>query len=145
MINTATMNKRNRQKGQALVESALVVLIFLCMLISTFDFAQVLFVHNSLVNRVRISLRWAAMNPYDEISVKNMVRYSQATQPQGAQAYLGLTESQINVTRFDTGTATERIQIAIVNHPYHFFTPLMARVFTNDLAVVATLPTEYRP
>ena len=109
------------------------------------DCGQVLFIHSALVDRVRTTLRWAAVNPYDETQIRNMVRYYTESPAEGADPYLGMTEAQVQVTRLDAGLATERIRIAVVNYPYHFFTPVIARTFTNNLAVVETLPSEYRP
>jgi hypothetical protein len=137
---------RNRKRrGQALIESALVVLVFFTIVIGILDCGQVLFIHSALVDRVRTTLRWAAVNPYDETQIRNMVRYYTESPAEGADPYLGMTEAQVQVTRLDAGLATERIRIAVVNYPYHFFTPVIARTFTNNLAVVETLPSEYRP
>jgi TadE-like protein len=135
----------SKRRGQALVESSLVVIVFLSLLVGVMDFAQVLFIHQSLVDRVRSSLRWASVNPYDESSIRNMVRYYQSTQPSGTPAYLGIEDANITITRFDAGATTERISISIVDYPYNFFSPFIAKAFTNNLAVVETLPTEYRP
>jgi hypothetical protein len=134
-----------RRRGQALVESALVVLAFFTIVIGILDCGQVLFIHNALVDRVRTTLRWAAVNPYNETQIRNMVRYYTESPSEGAEPYLGMTEAQVQVTRLDAGLSTERIRIAIVGYPYHFFTPLIAKTFTNNLAVVETLPSEYRP
>ena len=143
-MNRARRNRR-LHTGQALVESALVVLVFLGMMIATLDFAQVLFVHQSMVDRVRSGLRWAAMHPYNETNIKNMVRYNQPTPPDGASPFMGLTAANVTVTMADSGAPTERIQIAIVDYSYYFLSPWIAKAFTNNAAVVESLPTEYRP
>ena len=142
-----TMNKRssNARRGQTLVESTLILISFLALLIGALDFGQVLFFHQSLVERVRSGLRWGAVHAFDESAIKNVIRYNQSTQPTGATAFLGLTESNITVTRSDIGGLTERIQIAIVGYRFYLFSPFIAKTFTNDMAVVETLPTEYRP
>src|SRR5258705_9634334 len=104
---------RKGRRGQALVESALILISFLAILIGALDFGQVLFFHQSLVERVRSGVRWAAVHAYDETSIKNVIRYNQSTQPTGALPFLGLANSNIAITRYDTGYPTERIQIAI--------------------------------
>jgi len=138
-------NSRSKQKGQALIESGLIVIVFLAMLISAMDFAQVVFVHQSLVDRVRSGLRWGSTNPYDPGAIKNMIRYNQSTQPDQVSPFLGIADSNITVTQFDAGAPTEGIQVSIVNYPYQFLSPWLAKTFSNDMAVVQTLPTEYRP
>jgi hypothetical protein len=142
-----TMNaKSNRgRQGQALIESALVLLSFLAILIGALDFGQILFFHQFMVERARSGVRWGAVHAYDQTAIKNMIRYNQPTVPDGAQPFLGLSDSNITVTVFDSGAPTERIQVAIVNYQYHFFSPWIAQAFTNNMAVVETLPTEYRP
>jgi len=142
---TMNGNANKGRRGQALIESALILVSFLAILISAFDFGQLLFFHQFLVERTSAGVRWAAVHAFDETKIKNMIRYNQPTQPDGAQPFLGLTNSNIAVTVLDSGAPTERIQIAIVDYQYHFFSPWIAKTFTNNMAVVETLPTEYRP
>ena len=131
------------RRGQALVESTLILMAFLAIIIGALDFGQVLFFHQFLVERVSSGLRWGAVNEFNEAGIKNMIRYNQSTA--GSQAFLGLTDSNISITRLDAGTSTERIQISIVDFNYHFLSPWITKTFTNNLAVIETLPTEYRP
>ena len=142
---TMNGNTNKGRRGQALIESALILLSFLAILIGAFDFGQVLFFHQFLVERTRAGVRWGAVHAFDQTAIKNMIRYHQPTQPAGAQPFLGLSDSNITVTVFDSGAPTERIQVAIVDYQYHFFSPWIAKTFTNNMAVVETLPTEYRP
>jgi len=142
---TMNGNTNKRRRGQALIESALILVSFLAILIGAFDFGQVLFFHQFLVERTSAGVRYGALHAFDETKIKNMIRYNQPTQPGGAQPFLGLSESNITVTVLDSGAPNERIQVAIIDYPYHFFAPWIARTFTNNMAVVETLPTEYRP
>ena len=142
---TMNGNANKGRRGQALIESALILVSFLAILIGAFDFGQLLFFHQFLVDRTRTGVRWGAVHAFDQTAIKNMIRYNQSTQPDGVAPFLGLSESNITVTVLDSGAPTERIQVAIVDYPYHFFSPWIAKTFTNNLAVVETLPTEYRP
>jgi hypothetical protein len=135
----------NRRRGQALIESAFILVPFLAILIGALDFGQVFFFRQSLVERVRSGLRWGAVHAYDETSIKNVIRFNQPTPATGSTPLLGLADSNITITRFQAGEPTERIQIAIVNYQYIFLSPFIAKTFTNNLAVIETLPTEYRP
>ena len=139
------IERKSGRRGQALVESALVLFAFIAILIGALDFGQVLFFHQFLMDRVRSGLRWGCVHEFNETSIKNMIRYNQATQPDGIQPFVGLTDSNIAISRIDANTSTERLQISIVDYQYHFFSPFIAKTFTNNLAVVETLPVEYRP
>jgi TadE-like protein len=140
-----TARPKNRRRGQAFVESALVILPFLAILVGALDFGQVLFFHQALVERVGTGLRWGAVHPYDETSIKNVIRYNQSSPPAGSQPFLGLSGSNITVSLLGAGTTTERIQITIVDFQFQFVSFGIAKTFTNNQAVVETMPTEYRP
>jgi Flp pilus assembly protein TadG len=53
---------RKRQRGQAIVESALTMLIFLPVLIGILDFGQFLYFHQSLTERARAGARYGAVH-----------------------------------------------------------------------------------
>jgi Flp pilus assembly protein TadG len=53
---------RRRGRGQALVEFALVIPIFLLMLIALFDLGRAVFAYNTLTNAAREGARTAAVN-----------------------------------------------------------------------------------
>ncbi len=138
------IDRRKRQRGQALVETGLILVSFIAMLAGIMDFGQILFFHQSLVERARAGLRWGAIHAYDETSIKNIIRYNQTAEPVGAQPFLGISDSNINVSLLDSGLNTERIQVGIVNFQFYFFSPWLAKTFTNNMAIVETIPTEYR-
>ncbi|MBI1788805.1 MAG: pilus assembly protein [Acidobacteria bacterium] len=142
-----TQTKNKKRRGQALVESALVMLVFLATIIGIMDFAQILFVHQSLVERVRSSIRWGAVRSFDAPSIQNMVLYNNNTAPQGVSpaAFLGLTAANVQVARADADTEMDRLTVSIVNYDYHFFSPWISHAFQNNLAVVESLPFEYKP
>src|SRR5881296_4525655 len=59
------MKRNNKQTGQAVIESALVLLIFLVMFIGIVDFGQFLYFHQSLSERARAGARYAAVHGTD--------------------------------------------------------------------------------
>ena len=140
---------RRRERGSALLESTLILMSFLALAIGTLDFAQVLFVRQSLVERVREALRWGIVHPYNEIQIKNMVLYRQPTPPVGVtEGYLGLTVENVSVTYTPPPAGNpmdERVRIAIVNYPYRFFSPWIAGAFNNNNAVVESAAMAYKP
>jgi Flp pilus assembly protein TadG len=108
-----------------MLESALVLLIFLGFLIGTLDFAQVLYFHQSLVERVRFAARYAAVHPTETTAIKNMAVYN--TVEAGTSPLLpALTTSMVNVQLADTGSSSARVTVTITGYPYQFFSPLLA-------------------
>lgn len=138
---------RRRRRGQALVESALILLIVICTVIAIMDFSQLLFTHQLLVERSRAALRWGMINKWDGTGdrIANMVLYGSPTGGTGPGA-LGLTRANVRVT-YTPGTAANpndaRITIAIVDYDYRFFTPFIASSFRNNFAVVESAPYTY--
>ena len=67
-----------KQRGQSLIEGTFVLLVFFSLLIGVVDCGQVLFAHQSLVERVRSAVRWGSLHPYDGSGdqVANMILYN---------------------------------------------------------------------
>ena len=140
-------NKNNR-RGQALLEGALVTLVFLVLFIGIFDVSQVLFVHQSLVERARNAVRYGVVRPYDADAIQNMVLYGQPgtlgeeEDDEGpARGFLGLTASMVSVSRQDATFNEDRIVVTISNYPFTFFTPFIAGIYQAK-PIVASLPYE---
>ena len=133
-----------KRRGQAMVEAALIMLVFLATLIGIMDLGQLLFIHQSLLERVRWASRWGVVQqPFDADKVKNMVLYAQPTAPSGATSgFLGLTSDKVEVIVTDPGTERGRINVSILNYNYYFFNPLIQRSFQNSRAVSESLPLE---
>ena len=130
------------QRGQGVVEAALVTLVFVATLIGILDLGQVLFVHQTFAARVRAATRYGVVRTYDENAIRNMVLYGQPAAPVGATSgTFGLDASMVTVSRADAGTNEERIVVTIQNYPYKLFSPWIGRVFTGR-PLVASLPVE---
>jgi hypothetical protein len=144
------IKSRNARSGQALVESALILLVFITTLIGILDVSQLLFIHQSLVERVREGLRWGIVQPWDGTGdkIQNMVLWRTSTAPSGQTlGFLNLQKANVLVTR-TAGTLDnpndERISIAIVNYDFKFFTPYIAKTFQNNTAVLESAPLLYK-
>ena len=134
--------------GQALVESALVLMVLLMSLIAIVDFSQVLFTHQMLVERTRSGLRWGMIHAWDGTGdgIRNMILYNQPTAA-GGRTFAGLTPSNVSVTYSAPTVANPndvRLKVAIVDYRYVFFTPFLAKSFTNNVAVIESAPYLYR-
>jgi Flp pilus assembly protein TadG len=134
-----------KERGQSLVESALVLLVFLSMLLGVFDCAQVLFAHQALVERVRTAVRWGMIHPDQGTEpISNLVLYNQTAEPRAArEGYLGLKPENVHVIhRPATADAPddELLTVSIVNYESHFFSPWIARVLVTPRPVMMSVP-----
>ena len=142
--------RRRRRHGQAMVETALVLLVFLATLISILDFGQLLFIHQLMVERVRAAVRWGVVNPWDGSGnqIANVVLYNRPTAPVGATAFLGMSRANVSVLYSGpaaTNPNDERITVSIVDYRLHFLSPWIAKTFRTKYNVVETAPIFYKP
>src|SRR5690242_1109390 len=62
--------RRNRSRGQALMEFALVIPIFLLIVVALFDLGRAVFSYNTLTNAAREGARFAIVNQYQPYIVQ---------------------------------------------------------------------------
>jgi len=130
-----------------MMESALILSLFLATLIGTLDFGQALFTRQMFTERVRMAVRWGMVHAYSMDSIRNMVRFGQATVTGSPSPYMNLTAAQVSVVRTAGSAANpndERFVVSIVDYNYKLFSPWIARTFTNNFAVVESAPILYR-
>jgi hypothetical protein len=138
------------RRGQSLVEGAFVLLIFCALLLGVVDCAQVLFAHQSLVERVRAAVRWGSLHAWEnEDAIANLVLYNQAEAPASAEpGFLGLARENI-VVRHQLATPErpddELLTVAIVNFESHLFSPWIARALVSPRPVLVTAPIRAVP
>lgn len=122
-----------------MVETALVLLIFLMLLIGVIDFGQVMFFHQSLVERARAAARYGAIHPTDTTGIQNVAVYNTASYSGSAPpAILGnMTTSMVNVQDLDANTPEARIIVTISGYPINFISPYIAHQFNNRPVIVS--------
>jgi len=141
--------KRPQQRGQSMVEATLVLIVFFTLLLGVIDCGQVLFAHQSLVERVRAAVRWGVVHPWNgEDAVVNLVLYNQPEAPRGnPQAFLGLRPENV-VVRHQVATPDrpddESLSVTIVNFRSQFFSPWIAKAVVSPRAVSITSPMAFR-
>ena len=130
-----------RRRGQALVEFALVIPIFLLMLVALFDLGRAVFAYNTLTNAAREGVRLAIVNQ-DEASI--IARAKSQT------AIIELSDPSVDIDFYqvnDDGTlGTSRSPaavgcVAVVNFEatYWPITPLISSIlFANGVTFTAT-------
>jgi Flp pilus assembly protein TadG len=128
------LRRKKTQRGSVFVEAALISLVLMLMMLGIFDFGQMLFRHQALVERARRTVRWGAIyNASDTTAIRNKFLYGQPTVPSGASGYLGLTASNVTVTRDGTPlTDNDRLTLTIVNQPFRMISPYIAGVRTGQ-------------
>ncbi|HYM08295.1 MAG TPA: TadE family protein [Terriglobales bacterium] len=133
--------RQRSQRGNQLVESALVIGLVVFTLIGIVDVGQVLVMHQGLVERVRAGARYGVVTPYDATKITNVVLYNTDSPAAGSRPLLNLSPNLVSVTLNDSSTPQARIQVTITNYPFHFFTPLIMGDYTAK-PIVCSMPVE---
>jgi hypothetical protein len=118
------------RRGSTLVESSVVLLLFLVIVIGVLDAGQLLFFHQFLSDRVRSGARYAAVHSYDAGAIANLVAYAAPAPPPGAIGLFGLTADMVQVNHYDAGTSADRVSVKITGYHMRFLSPWLAGVFT---------------
>jgi Flp pilus assembly protein TadG len=122
--------KRRNSRGSTMLELAFIFLVFLSLLMGSFDFGQFLFIHQALVERARYAARWGmATTGSTTAQIQNMVVYGQSTA--GSNGYFGLTPSMVNVTFSNANTWNWHISVLVHDYPYKMLSPYIAGTYTG--------------
>jgi hypothetical protein len=140
---------RTRQRGQGIVEAAVVLLLFFGLLFTVVDCGEILFAHQAMVERVRSAVRWGVLHPWQGPDpIVNLVLYNRTGEPlQTTTGYLGMTPANVLVAyRPSTPERPddETLTVSIVNFESHLFSPWAARVLVSARPVLVTAPMEVR-
>ncbi len=133
-------NKRRRnQRGQTILESALVLIAVISMLLFIIDMGRLLFLQQYFAERARAGARWASVNTYDATSIKNYVAYNSTTG--SGTGLFGLSPSNVSVTPLPNSTNPTTIQVTISGYQTIRLIPYIAGSFTSP-AVTAVAPVQ---
>jgi Flp pilus assembly protein TadG len=139
--NTKALARKKRQRGAALVETALVFTAALAMIVFIVDMGRILLTQQFISERARVGVRNAVVNNWDSTSVANYVAYGTTTTPSGGAStpgYLGLTASEVTLTTHpDSGIGDARYQVTVSGVPLWTWIPYMAGKYTAP-TVIAT-------
>jgi hypothetical protein len=124
------MRRRSSQGGRAILETALVLGVFMLILVALVDLAQVLFTHASLSHHVRSAARLAVnTTPLDQRRIREAV----------LDAGFHLRPENVEIEELDSGSDEHRIEVRIVDYRYTAISPAMA-AFRNARPIVASQP-----
>jgi len=138
------------ERGQSMVEATLVLMVFFTMLLGVIDCGQVIFAHQSLVERVRSAVRWGTVHSWQgKDPIVNLVLYNQIEAPRDNTAtFLGLKPENVMV-RHHAPTPErpddETLAVTIVNFQSQFFSPWIAQRVISPRAVSIAAPMATRP
>jgi hypothetical protein len=122
-----------------MVESALVLFLFLFVMIGIVDMGTILFTYQGLVQRVQAGARYGIVNSYDDEKIRNVVAYGD---PEGGtNPFFGMNKELISVQSNELDNQISRVQVYIDNYPMHLFTPFVSGAFTLP-RIGATFTTE---
>ena len=132
-MNLHPKRRSRRQRGQALVESVLTLTAFLAIFLGMIEVGEILYVHQTLVERTRSAVRWGAVNAWDATNspteITNMVLYGTATPADNSAAIFGLTASNVSVSRPEPDySAADRIVVTVSGYTLTFFTNAIVRL-----------------
>jgi Flp pilus assembly protein TadG len=141
--NQNTKTTKTRQRGAALVETALVFTAALSMIVFIVDMGRILLTQQFVAERARVGVRNAVVNNWDSTAVANYVVYGTTTAPSGGGAgFLGLTTSEVTFnTIADSGIGDARYQVIVSGVPLFTWIPYMAGRYTAP-TVTATAPLQ---
>lgn len=105
--------KRRSERGQSLVESALVLAAFLGLVLGIVDVGQLLFERQTLAERVHQASRWGAIHRYDARAIRNVVLYGTAQPSAGTAPVFGLSEDAVQVANPGCPGADCRVTVSI--------------------------------
>ena len=137
------------RKGQALIETTLVLIVLLSFVLGTFDFGQYLYFHQALVERARAAVRYGAVNPTDRAGIRNVAVYNDPTAPRGATPLLPNLEAGMiavclpgdhSCANPSLG-ADARVTVTISGYRMVMFNLFLPGSFTNR-PIVASAPSE---
>jgi len=126
-----------------MIESALIMLIFVPVLVGIADFGQLIYFHSSLTERARAAARYGAVHTHtDGLAIKNVAAYDNPSPADGTNPLIpGLTTSIVTAALNDSGTDAARVTVTISNFPFTFISGFMSHS-TWYKTVIATEPYE---
>jgi Flp pilus assembly protein TadG len=127
---------RHRTPGQALVEFALVIPVFLLLVFSLFDLGTAVFSYNSLTNAAREGARLAIVNQdHDSILLraKNAVAIAEIDDPSvTAFFYQANTDGTPDTSRTCSPVAVGCLAVVAFEATYHPLTPIIGNILFKN-------------
>jgi Flp pilus assembly protein TadG len=136
--------RSQKQKGNAFVETALVLGVFVFVLIGIVDFAQILHVHQSLFERVRNVARTAAIKGLTEAQIRDLIVYGRLISSgsgRPSSGFMGMRPENVTVQILDRTYNEQRLVVDVKGVPVLILSPLITGQGKN-LPIQITVPLE---
>ncbi len=124
-----------RERGQGLVEFALVISVLLLIVIAILDFGRAIYAYSVVSNCAREGARYGVVWQYDEDKTDIVADITDMVEARA----VGLDRTQLSVT---VTTTTDTVQV-LVSYNFKLITPLVANVIGGGSLTLATSATMY--
>jgi Flp pilus assembly protein TadG len=122
---------RRSRRGQAIVEFALVVPIFILIVVGLFDVGRAVYAYNTAANAAREGARVAIVNQ-DAVAIR--------AKTVEAGVALRLTDADITLTPCTAWMCTYSVTVEV---PYEPVMPLIGDIFNPTIRSTASMPVEF--
>ncbi len=152
--------RRKKQRGAAMMETVLLLPLFLIFWFGIVDWGMTYYAHQTIVHNANLAARWAIVNGWDPDTIKNVVAYGKTTgSGPGMFGIDPATNVKVDLCWFEGSPPVEacydssagktgaeydpsrRIQITVAGYTWRHFTPFFAGPYVGR-TVVVSLPTE---
>jgi Flp pilus assembly protein TadG len=144
-----------RNRGQAVVEFALIFPVFLLLLVIAVDFGRLFFSHIQIHNAAREAAAFGARQPTNDVQIATSAARETNIQAQSGESAISLTSTcagpggaAIACAAATGGTGSGNTITVTVSEPFTFFTPFVNGFFGNNLQLRASATaaiTDYAP
>jgi hypothetical protein len=122
--------KRSSERGQSLVEGALVLVLLLAMILFIVEIGRVMMLGQYVTERARVTARAATVNDWTQTQVQNYLVHDKAEMPAGGEdkaGFLGLKSGQVAYQVLGTRRNGDlRVQVEVSNIESVMYIPWMA-------------------
>jgi len=130
------------RKGQSLVETALILAAFMGLLLGMTSVGQLVFVRQTLSDRVHQAARWGAVNSYNPIAIRDIVRFGTSAPEPGQSPFLGLTQDAIDVSNPGCPGPQCRVRVVIPEHGIRSVEPMESGITDTASAPATGAPSK---
>jgi Flp pilus assembly protein TadG len=136
---TTAHGSGRRQAGAAVIETSLLLPLFLAFWFGIIDWGLAFFVHETVVHQTQKAARWASLNNYDATKIRNVLLYNDPTINRGGAVWFSLQNPTVTVNlRGIESWNTQRIVITISNYQWMHFTPFLSGRYLGRPITVST-------
>jgi Flp pilus assembly protein TadG len=126
-------DKSNRERGQGLVEFAMVITLLLLLIFGIIDFARVFFGYATMANGVREGARYGIVHPEDEAGMKAAARSMMVVI--GASVDVDVNYLDTNVDGSDCKTHLCTVQL-VATSDFPVWTPVLPNIPMTAMATM---------